>query len=187
MLNLIGKFISSINYLINSLDRRTTTNIKHSFYLLVFIMLIIAGIFGQLNIVVSTTNENFVSIEADSNMWCFNSSWDTYECSNYSTGNAISHAYVNSTIGFIYGLPSANETGGGKAEGWMMHSVEWDCPMDNESGVINVSYEYYAFAILIMPAFWILLAIGALYYVGGWWLGVPAIIASLVIIGMWES
>ena len=46
---------------------------------------------------------------------------------------------------------------------------------------------YYAFAILIMPAFWILLAIGALYYVGGWWLGVPAIIASLVIIGMWES
>ena len=46
MINLIGKFISSVNYLINSVDRKTATNIKHTFYLLVFILLIVAVVSG---------------------------------------------------------------------------------------------------------------------------------------------
>ena len=112
------------------------------------VKLIIAVIFCNLNVVVSETNENLVSIETDTNNWNFNSTWDTWECNNYSTGNATSDAYVNSTIGYIYGQPKMNETGCGQAEGWMIHSVEWDCPVDNESGVINISYEYGAFAFL---------------------------------------
>lgn len=46
---------------------------------------------------------------------------------------------------------------------------------------------YYAFAVLIQPAFWILSAIIALIYFWGWWAGVPAIICTLTIVGMWES
>ncbi len=115
---------------------------------ILIVTLIIACSFGNVNVVGSESNENLVSIETETNMWSFNSSWDTWVCNNYSTGNAISDAYVNSTIGYIYGQPKMNETGGGQAEGWMRHSVEWDCPVDNESGVINISYEYGAFAFL---------------------------------------
>jgi len=123
---------------------RLETNRKKTTILI--ITLIIASSFGSIN--VSSESKNIVSIETDTNTWSFNSSWDTWECNSNSTGNAISEAYVNSTIGIIYGQPKVNETGGGHAEGWMGHSVEWDCPVDNESGVINISYEYGAFAFL---------------------------------------
>lgn len=100
-------------------------------------MLIISSNFGHVNIVVSETNENLVNIETDTNMWSFNSSYDLWQCKNHSTGNATSGAYANSTIGYIFGKTKPNVTGCGQAKGWMRHSVEWDCPTDNESGVIK--------------------------------------------------
>jgi hypothetical protein len=112
------------------------------------VALIIASSFSHVNVVVSDTNNNLVSIETDSDKENFNSSWDISECNNYSIGNATSGLYADSTLEVIYGLPKTNETGHGYAEGWMTHSQEGDCLVDNESGIINISYEYYAFAFL---------------------------------------
>jgi hypothetical protein len=115
---------------------------------ILIVTLVIVSSFGIINVISIESNENLVSIETDSNMWSFNSSWDNWKCNNDSTGNAISDAYVNSTIGYISGQSKMNETGNGQAKGWMRHSIEWDCPVDNESGEVNISYEYNAFAFL---------------------------------------
>lgn len=117
---------------------------------ILIIALVISGSCGNVNVVFSETNENLVSIETETNVWNFNSSFDEWKCDNYSSGSAISGSYVNSTIGYIFGQPKVNVTEGGSAEGWMRHSVEWDCPVNNESGVINISYEYGAFAFLMI-------------------------------------
>ena len=101
-----------------------------------------------MNVVESEPNENLVSIDTDTNIWSFNSSYNNWICNNFSTDNATSGSYANSTIGYIFGKPKMNVTGCGYAKGWMRHSIEWDCPVDNESGIINVSYEYGALAYL---------------------------------------
>jgi hypothetical protein len=115
---------------------------------ILILMLMIISNFSNGNVVICGTNENLVSIETDSNMWNFNSTFDMSDCNNLSTGNATSGSYANSTIGCIYGQPKPNMTGDGQAKGWMRHSIVWDCPVDNENGVINISYEYGALASL---------------------------------------
>ncbi|KYK23441.1 hypothetical protein AYK24_07575 [Thermoplasmatales archaeon SG8-52-4] len=115
---------------------------------ILILTLLIIFLISQINIVISDTNKNLVNIKSDTNTWNFNSSWNSFMSKNYSTGNATSGSYIDSTMGLIYGHPKMNETGDGQAQGWMNHSIEWDCPVDNESGVINISYEYFAFAFL---------------------------------------
>ena len=46
---------------------------------------------------------------------------------------------------------------------------------------------YYGFMVLIQPGTWLLAFWGVALYFGGWWVGVPTIIATMAVIGMWES
>lgn len=42
-------------------------------------------------------------------------------------------------------------------------------------------------ALAVQPAFWICLVLGALIYFGGWWVGVPALIITFLLVANWES
>ena len=58
------------------------------------------------------------------------------------------YSYADSAIGCVFGQRNMNVTGDGQAEGWISHSLECDCPVDNETGEIIIICEYGAFAFL---------------------------------------
>ncbi|UCH71414.1 MAG: agmatine deiminase family protein [Thermoplasmatales archaeon] len=68
--------------------------------------------------------------------------WDESDHYNSSTGLANSESYADTNIGFFTGTHTLGQSGFGQAEGYIKHWVEWNCPIEDNDGIIKIYYDY---------------------------------------------
>lgn len=72
--------------------------------------------------------------------------WGGHENYNYSTGNVVTNSDSTTGTGYAQGICDVWITGGGEGDGHYMHWIEYECPVTNLDGTINISYKYSASA-----------------------------------------
>ncbi len=72
--------------------------------------------------------------------------WEGHENYNHSTNNMVAGSDSSPSTGVAQGLCDVWVTGGGEGDGYYMHWIDYDCPVANLNGEIEISYKYSASA-----------------------------------------
>ncbi len=72
--------------------------------------------------------------------------WEDHENYNYSTNNMVTDSDSSPSSGVAQGLCDVWATGGGEGDGYYMHWIDYECPITNLNGELEISYKYSASA-----------------------------------------
>jgi hypothetical protein len=72
--------------------------------------------------------------------------WNEFDHDNSSTGNAESFSSASESVGGTGASCDVWGTGEGHAEGFIKHWYEWECPVENINGIIDINYKFSGYA-----------------------------------------